>query len=228
MESAVQDRRNGGSVHEEETTEKAKLNPEFIKNLNGRDFVRYVGLLDLSHKKGLIKLDVEIIQYPTKENGNEAICRAVAETMGGGRFSDIGDASPLNTDKPISAHILRMASTRAKARALRDLTNIGMTCLEELGDLDEVLGEKKEEIKRSGVPADSDHDKVTETKRTSSTESRPITPAQRKAIVSMVRKRKIDEPELAEILDGNYGVSSVDLLTLKDASLFIKVLQSQK
>jgi hypothetical protein len=35
-----------------------------------------------------------------------------------------------------------MASTRAKARALRDMDDIGMTCLEELGDLDEVLGEE--------------------------------------------------------------------------------------
>jgi len=33
-----------------------------------------------------------------------------------------------------------MASTRAKARAFRDMDNIGMTSLEELGDLNEVIG----------------------------------------------------------------------------------------
>ena len=33
-----------------------------------------------------------------------------------------------------------MASTRAKARAFRDMDNIGMTALEELGDLNEVIG----------------------------------------------------------------------------------------
>jgi hypothetical protein len=36
-----------------------------------------------------------------------------------------------------------MAATRAKARALRDFTNVGMTALEELGDLDEVIGDEK-------------------------------------------------------------------------------------
>jgi hypothetical protein len=42
-----------------------------------------------------------------------------------------------------------MASTRAKARALRDLTNIGMTALEELGDFSEVIGAEETEQKRS-------------------------------------------------------------------------------
>ena len=35
-----------------------------------------------------------------------------------------------------------MASTRAKARAFRDCDNIGLTALEELGDLNEVIGNK--------------------------------------------------------------------------------------
>jgi hypothetical protein len=41
----------------------------------------------------------------------------------------------------VAKHLLRMASTRSIARALRSYTNIGMTCLEELGDFDEVIGE---------------------------------------------------------------------------------------
>jgi hypothetical protein len=119
---------------------KPKLDERFIINIKGRDFVVYSGLLDLAHQKGLLKLNTEIIQYPTKENGNLAISRAIAELNTGEMFSDIGDAGPGNVTKEIAPHILRMSSTRAKGRVLRDLTNIGMTCLEELGNLDDVIG----------------------------------------------------------------------------------------
>ena len=37
----------------------------------------------------------------------------------------------------------RMASTRAKGRALRDMCNIGIACLEELADFDDVIGSDK-------------------------------------------------------------------------------------
>ena len=120
-----------------------RLDDRFLINLKGKDFVTYAGLLDLAHQQGLARLEVELIQHPNVENGNEAICRAIAESASGQIFSDWGDASPTNTNKMISAHLIRMASTRAKARALRDLTNIGITALEELGgDVDDFTGSK--------------------------------------------------------------------------------------
>jgi hypothetical protein len=117
-----------------------KLDDRFVTNIKGKDFALYAGVLDLATQKGLLKLEVELIQFPTKENKNEAICRAVAESKTGEVFSDIGDANPTNVHSMIAKHLIRMASTRAKARALRDMCNIGIACIEELADFDDVIG----------------------------------------------------------------------------------------
>jgi hypothetical protein len=121
----------------------ARLDDRFIKNIQGRDFVVYAGLLDLAHQNGLHSMRVEAVQFPTSENGLEAICKATVETETGELFTEIGDANPKNVNPMIAKHILRMAATRAKARALRDYTNIGMTCLEEIDELDDVIPETK-------------------------------------------------------------------------------------
>jgi hypothetical protein len=134
---AVQERKN------QETNQRPKLEERFIITLKGKDFVVYAGLLDLAHQKGLQNMAVEAIQYPTKDNGFEAICKATVESKNGEVFEELGDANPKNVNQMIVNHILRMAATRAKARALRDFTNIGITCLEELGSLDEVIGDEK-------------------------------------------------------------------------------------
>ena len=131
---------------------KPKLDERFIKSIEGRDFVLYSGLLDLAHQKGLLKIEVDPLQFPTKENGYFAICKATATSKFGEMFVDVGDANPLNCNAKVAKHLLRMASTRAKARALRDYDDIGMTCLEELGDLDEVLGEEASEQGKSKKP----------------------------------------------------------------------------
>jgi hypothetical protein len=132
----------------EETVESAKfldkntprLKDGFLKNIKGKDFVLYAGVLDLATQKGLLKLEVELLQFPTKENGHEAICRAVAEGKNGETFSDIGDANPNNCAEMISKHLIRLSSTRAKGRCLRDMCNIGIACLEELESMDDVIG----------------------------------------------------------------------------------------
>src|SRR4030042_599622 len=75
---------------------KPKLDERFIKTIEGRDFVLYSGLLDLAHQKGLLKIEVDALQFPTKENGNFAICKATATSKFGEMFVDVGDAKQLN------------------------------------------------------------------------------------------------------------------------------------
>ncbi len=134
-----------------------KLKEGFLKNIKGKDFVLYAGVLDLANQKGLLKLEVELLQYPTKDNGYEAICRAIAEGKSGEVFSDIGDANPGNCTPMIAKHLIRMASTRAKGRALRDMCNIGIACLEELDSLDDIVGgnNSKKTTRKKATPAKS-------------------------------------------------------------------------
>lgn len=107
------------------------INEKFIINLQGKSYVTYEGLLDLAHQRNLKSIEVELIQIPTTENNMTAICKATATTENA-TYTDIGDASPESVNSTIVPHLIRMASTRAKARVLRDLTNIGMTAFEEL------------------------------------------------------------------------------------------------
>jgi hypothetical protein len=119
---------------------KPKLDERFIIKIENKDFVQYAGLLDLGHQKGISQIEVEPIQLPNQDNGNFAICKATIVSKTGESFTDLGDANCQNTNSKVSRHLLRMASTRAIARALRSFTNIGMTCLEELADLSDLAG----------------------------------------------------------------------------------------
>jgi hypothetical protein len=119
---------------------KPKLDDRFIISIDGHDFVKYQGLLDLGHQKGISQIEVDTVQLPTADNGNFAICKATVVSKNGESFTDLGDATPQNCNVKVSKHLLRLASTRAIARALRSFTNIGMTCLEELADLNDIAG----------------------------------------------------------------------------------------
>ena len=65
----------------------------------------------------------------------------------GESFTDIGDANPGNCSSKVVKHLLRLASTRAIARALRSFTNVGLTALEELEDLNDVIGNREYKTK---------------------------------------------------------------------------------
>ena len=113
------------------------MRDEFMITRQGKQYVLFAGLLDEAHSLGLRGIDTDLIQVPDDSNGNVAIVKATAEMEDDRRFSGIGDASPDNVGRNIAPHIIRMAETRAKARALRDAVNVGATALEELSEGDD-------------------------------------------------------------------------------------------
>lgn len=124
-----------------------KLNPEFVISISQRNdrgeivgepkqFVVYAGLLALAHELGLEEINTTIIQMPTEANGQTVVVRAIVKGKPG-LFTGIGDASPLNTNRKVARHMIRVAETRAKARALRDFTNVTLVAFEELGGDDD-------------------------------------------------------------------------------------------
>jgi len=175
--------------------EKPKLDERWICEIEGREFVKYPGLLDLGHQKGIVKIDVDPIQMPTKENGQFAICRAMIVSPDGRVFTDVGDANPENCSSKVKKHVLRMASTRAIARALRSYTNIGMTCLEELGDFDEANDEHGRPSKPRSRRSSSDKSNSSPEKPTIST---GVTADERRSIAGSEYKEETKAPEKKE------------------------------
>ena len=117
------------------------IRPEFIVVRDGKPFVLYAGLLDLAHRVGLVGIETSLVQSPVGPHYTAIVhARASKLVPADGTLPDrvetydgLGDANEANTNRGISVHQIRLAETRAKARALRDLTNVGVTALEELG-----------------------------------------------------------------------------------------------
>jgi len=100
-----------------------------IIRLQGREYVTFRGLLFVAHEAGLESIDVKLVSWDP-ESRNAILMATV--TGDRGTFTDIGDASPTNVNRMIANATIRMASTRAQARALRSYLGVGFTSLEEL------------------------------------------------------------------------------------------------
>lgn len=135
-----------------------KLPAKFVKKIQGRDFVLFEGLLEMAHAAGLKRVETQLLQAPHRDNGMLAIVRAVIETDKG-VFSALGDASPESAERPMQPHLIRLADTRAIARAIRIAVNVGMTAVEEINSNGPIVGSnggKKESSNEDDDKAKSD------------------------------------------------------------------------
>ena len=174
------------------------MDSKYIVKISGKEHVTYDGLLDEAHKKGLVSMQVDVVQQPREENGWTTICHATASFTSGALFAEIGDANPKNCNSKIAAHSIRMAATRAKARALRDALNVKGAALEELG------GEEFHPVAEPVKP------KMQAPK--ASTES-VVSQAQLKRLYAMVSEQRVSPVEVKDKLMSLYGVeTSKDLL----------------
>ena len=108
-----------------------------VKDERGRivgevDAVSLKGLLSIAHDEELKSVRTRIVELPTSANGQRAVVRAVVRTKRG-IFTGTGDATPENVNPEVVGHIIRVAESRAIARALRLAVNIGEVAIEELG-----------------------------------------------------------------------------------------------
>jgi hypothetical protein len=122
--------------------EQPSIGSQYIKLIKGKRFVLYAGLLDLAHQSGLVQLLFNMLQSPNDNNGWTCIMHARTVWDDGRVFEEIGDATPQNTTRMVADHYIRVAATRAKARALRDALNIDMVASVEMGDDDDDLDDQ--------------------------------------------------------------------------------------
>lgn len=198
------------------------MKKEFIVERHGKSFVLYAGLLDEAHNQGLKSIKTAIIQIPCENNDNVGIVQATVETEKG-TFTGIGDAAPTNVTPLMRPYLLRMAETRAKARALRDAVNVGVVALEELGDEDDISsGDAENKRDTSAEHGRSNAGQV----RIVAASGAPATPAQVKAIYVIGRnEHHLSDQEVDEHSRTLYGLVPTDL-TKRQASEFIDRLKT--
>lgn len=121
-------------MEKEEKQEEKQVDKKFIINLQGKEFIKFEGLLDLAHQMNLKSINTELV-YADYEK-QRFVFKATA-IFGDGLHTRLfvghGDADTHNTGDFVRVHLPRMAETRAVARALRLGCNIGMCSAEELG-----------------------------------------------------------------------------------------------
>jgi len=207
-------------------TEKPKIDPRFLEIIEGREFIKFGGLLHLATEKGISRIETEIIQLPSPENGQSAIIRAVVESKEDEMFSGIGDCSPENCHPKVAKHSIRIAETRAIARCLKLLVDSPYTCLEELaGEDDVIVGDnprpETKKTPKTEKPAKPHSDN-------GDSGQKPMSQAQKSAIINIGRRKGLTLVDLEKMVQENYGAPLIELSQKQASNLITSLQQAAK
>ena len=190
------------------------------RTVGTRQVIRYEGLLAQAHEDGLRSVHTELVQVPSKANGDVAIVRAVVVTCRG-TFEGIGDASPSNTR--MTGAVIRVAETRAKARALRDAVNIGLVSIDELDDVDDdtdaIEPPSKPITATPTTPAPANGN-------TSEPRSDLMSHAQRRLLFRIAAERGVAIDDIGKWLENHWGLKDMRTWSKTEASRLIEKLKA--
>jgi hypothetical protein len=191
---------------------------------NGKEAVTYAELLGMAHDEGLKSIQTEILAQPSEENGGRCIVKAAVEVEKG-RFEGIGDADPGNVENFLAPHLIRVAETRAKARALRDAVNCGVVSFEELDGGSNGPGHsgpgsgastRRPEPRRSSMPPRAAN-------RANGSDG-PMSEAQRRYLFRLLAGQGYQGAAAEDYLRERLGVQQISRASRRDASALIDEL----
>ncbi len=156
--------------------------------------IRFRELIAEAHKHGLKSIQTHAVQYPAADNGQRAIFRAEIELQPQPEgpllhVEATGDADPNNVSKMVVGALIRMAETRAVARALRWATGLDGVADVEMPDYTE-----RPVAQPQSRPAASPR-----SRQSAPLPEGPASEAQRKAVIALCSQAGIVPPDtLAE------------------------------
>lgn len=139
-------------MSEERKLPEVHVKDTYKSQRQGKTFIAYAGMVDAGYEI-VASITTQLLRFEMDEDGEPvyAIVSAELRTFDGRVFSGLGDATRGNVGRMIAPHIIRMAETRAKARAYRDALNITEAAIEELGGEEEAPPRQVSKLQTSGL-----------------------------------------------------------------------------
>jgi hypothetical protein len=127
---------------------------------SSKPYAPYPLLVDNTHRRGVLAVETEELPpmkckdrgcYNAAETDIQHRFKAIITLENGQKFTGHGEACRHNTTRITRTACPRMAETRAKARAMRDATNIGIACVVEIDNFQGAWRQGQSELKASDV-----------------------------------------------------------------------------